>query len=106
MTTVELLHRITKGKQLTHFKDPSIKQYFTVSEKQFKWIWGVLSCEFMDADPSIGASITDGDGNVWGLNWKNSIWNVPHYIPNREKYGKTFYIHFNKQTSLAGNRLN
>lgn len=95
MTTIELLQKLTVGKQLTHFRDPSKREYYTLSEKQFKWLWGVFACENMKADSSIGATITDDSGNSWGLNWKDHTWNVPHYINNREKYGRTFYIHFN-----------
>jgi hypothetical protein len=97
MTTVDLLHKLTDGKELTSFKDPSKVEYFALSEKQFKWLWGVFSGENMNADGKIAATVTDTDGSIWGLNWKNYIWNVPHFIPNRDKYGKTFYIHFVKK---------
>lgn len=103
MRTIELLQKITEGKQLTHFRDPSKIEYYTVSEKQFKWIWGIFSGETMNADGKYGATVTDTDGNQWGLNWKNYIWNVPHYINNRDKFGKTFYIHFHgKQETGKG----
>lgn len=98
MRTVDLLHDMSKAKDLTYFNDPSITEFFTVTEKQFKFLWGILSCEFMNADPNFGASVTDDNGDVWGLNWNNFKWNVPHYIPNRSKYGRTFYIHFHKKT--------
>lgn len=85
MTSAQLVRTLCNGKALTHFRDPAKKEYFTLSEKQFKWLWGVFAIENNNADSSIGATIQDDEGNLFGINWNNYIW---------EKYGRTFYIHF------------
>lgn len=100
MKATDVLQLIAERKELTYFRDPSKAEFYAVSEKQFQWAWGVLACEWTNLDSRFGATVTDDNGNSWGLSWDSYRWNMPHYIPNYKKYGRTFYIHFSKSESL------
>lgn len=91
--TLDVLHKITKNAPVK-VDENGKRKTFTVTEKQYNWLIGVYHSEDKNFNTGIGVSLDDETGQWSFGGHKSSQFNVPHYIPNREKYGKKYFIKF------------
>lgn len=85
--TIDVLRKITANAK----KDDQGR--FLVTEKQFAWLASVYSKEANGWNTLYTVTITTEEGQ-YTFSTSHYRYKVPHYIPNRASYGKTYHISF------------
>lgn len=92
--TIEVFKKFMLDKNLTdkvsEFNGCFSKQ-FQISEKQFNWLNDTYIKEGGITQPNGSQSVSDADGQ-YSFGYGESSFNVPRYIPNRQQYGKNYFI--------------
>ncbi len=67
---------------------------YSVSQKQYDWLVKTYCQESKPClfDGRTGVTVIDEEGNSYSFSPKNFNYNVPHFIPKREQYGKSYTI--------------
>lgn len=65
---------------------------YKISEKQFNWLQDTYMNNGGTYSP-YSVTITDETGQH-SFGYDKSVFHVPRYIPNRQQYGKTYFISF------------
>jgi len=64
-------------------------EYFSISQKQADWLASQLSRDFSNFNGQMNWS--EGQFS-YSFDYDLGRWNVPHYIKDYKKYGKTHFI--------------
>ena len=90
--TIEVFKKFMNDKNLTDKVLEWNGKEYKVSDKQFKWLWDTYTAEQGVYSP-YSVTVTNEEGQ-FSFGYDKSQFHVPRYIPNREQYGKTYFISF------------